>query len=161
MNSLSGRSGFMDRPVIEHQGIPHISANERANTFCQTFEDKCTLPGASAQPELQCPLTCSYIGGVPKDVRNIPRNLDRGKASGPDDIPTSVLKECVAELASPLSRLFQQFFCHGLFSEQWKTARVIPINKRDFNLDPWKNRPIFLLSVISKLMEPSVYKQLQ
>ena len=164
VNSLSGRSGFTDIPVIEHQGIPHISASEKANIFCQTFADKCTLPGASAQPQLQCPLPSSYLGNVhfkPKDVRNTLRNLDPGKASGPDEIPTRVLKECAAELASPLSRLFQLFFSHGLFPDQWKTARVIPIHKRDSKSDPSKYRPISLLSVISKVMESSVHKQLQ
>ncbi|CAJ1069817.1 hypothetical protein Bbelb_118400 [Xyrichtys novacula] len=164
VNSLSGRSGSTDIPVIEHQGIPHITASEKANIFCQTFADKCTLPGASALPQLQCPLPSSFFGEVnfrPKDVRNILRKLDPGKATGPDEIPTRVLKECTAELASPLCHLFQLLFSRGLFPDQWKTARVIPIHKRDSKSDPSKYRPISLLSVISKVMESSVHKQLQ
>jgi len=41
-----------------------------------------------------------------KDIRNILCNLDPAKATGPDEIPTKVLRECAAELASPLSHLF-------------------------------------------------------
>ncbi|CAJ1050811.1 hypothetical protein Bbelb_118400 [Xyrichtys novacula] len=163
VNSLSGRSGSTDIPVIEHQGIPHIIASEKANIFCQTFADKCTLPGASALPQLQCPLPSSFFSEVnfrPKDVRNILRKLDPGKATGPDEIPTRVLKECAAELASPLCPLFQLLFSRGLLPDQWKTARVIPIHKRDSKSDPSKYRPISLFSVISKVMESSVHKQL-
>ena len=164
VNSLSGRSGSTEIPVIEHQGTPHISASEKANIFCQTFADKCTLPGASVQPQLQSPPPSSHFGHVhfkPKEVRNILRNLDPGRATGPDEIPTRVLKECAAELASPFSRLFQLLFSRGSFPDQWKTARVIPIHKRDSKSDPSKYRPISLLSVISKVMESSVHKQLQ
>ena len=64
-------------------------------------------------------------------------------------------------MASTLSRLFQLLFSHGLFPDQWKTARVIPIHKRDSKSDATKYRPISLLSVISKVMESSVHKQLQ
>ena len=42
-----------------------------------------------------------------------------------------------------------------------RTARVIPIHKRDSKSDPSKYRPISLLTVISKVMESSVHKQLQ
>lgn len=65
------------------------------------------------------------------DVRNILRNLDPGKASWPDEIPKSVLKECAAELAGPLSRLFQLLFSCGVFPQQWKTAREIPIHIKE------------------------------
>lgn len=87
---FSGRNGSTDMPVIEHQGIPYISANKKANIFCQTFADNCTLPGASAQPQLQCLLPSSYLGNIhfkPKDLSNILHNLDPGKASGPDEVP--------------------------------------------------------------------------
>lgn len=48
-----------------------------------------------------------------------------------------------------------------MFPKQWKTARVIPIRKRDSKSDPSKYHPISLLIVISKVMESSVHKQLQ
>ncbi|KAI8502616.1 hypothetical protein Bbelb_193180 [Branchiostoma belcheri] len=83
------------------------------------------------------------------------------KANGADAIPNRVLKECCAELASPLSRLFQLCFAHGMFPSQWKCASVIPIHKRDSKSDPSMYRPISLLSNISKVMEAVVQRQLQ
>ena len=75
--------------------------------------------------------------------------------------PSRVLKECCAELASPLCRFFQLCFSKGTFLDQWKTAFVIPVHKRDSKGDPTKYRPISLLSIISKVMETVVNKQLQ
>jgi len=164
VNSLSGKSGFTDIPVIEHRGTTHISASSKANIFCQTFAEKCTLPDASVHSLPQCQQPTSSFANVhfkPKDIRNILRNLDPAKATGPDEIPTKVLRECAAELASPLSRLFQILFSHCLFPKQWKNARVIPKHKRDSKSDPTNYRPISLLSVLSKVMESSVHKQLQ
>ena len=99
----------------------------------------------------------------PKDITKILRSLKPDKASGPDKVPSRVLEECAAELASPLCRLFQLCFSKGTFPDQWKTASVIPVHKRDSKSDPTnlKYRPISLLSIISKVMETVVNKQLQ
>ena len=47
------------------------------------------------------------------------------------------------------------------FPDQWKTAFVIPVHKRDSKADPTEYRPISLLSIISKVMETVVNQQLQ
>ena len=97
----------------------------------------------------------------PKDITKNLRRLKPDKASGPDLAASRVLKECCAELASPLCRLFQLCFSKGTFPDQWKTAFVIPVHKRDSKADPTKYRPISLLSIISKVMETVANKQLQ
>ena len=96
-----------------------------------------------------------------KDVKRHLRRLNPDKATGPDEIPTRVLKECSAELARPLSCLFELCFAEGVFPNQWKIAHVIPVHKRDSKSDPSMYRPISLLSNISKVMESVVQKQLQ
>ena len=112
---------------------------------------------------LQCTLgvLLEKIVFKPKDIKRILRSLKPDKASGPDQVPSRVLKECAAELASPLCRLFELCFSKGTFPDQWKTASVIPVHKRDSKSDPTKYRPISLLSIISKVMETVVNKQLQ
>ena len=70
-------------------------------------------------------------------------------------------KNALHELASPLCRLFRLCFANGTFPDQWKTASAIPVHKRDSKSDPTKYRPISLLSIISKVMESAVNKQLQ
>ena len=96
-----------------------------------------------------------------KDVRKRLRNLQPDKATGLDEIPARLLKECSAELARPLSLLFELCFSKGVFPSQWKTASVIPIHKRGLKSNPSMYRPISLLCIISKVMEAVVQKQLQ
>ncbi|CAH1975825.1 unnamed protein product [Acanthoscelides obtectus] len=95
-----------------------------------------------------------------KTVRRVLLSLDINKASGPDLIPAIVLKRCAAELAPVLSRLFQISYESGTFPENWKFAHVQPIPKKGSKTDPYNYRPIALLSVISKVMERCINREL-
>ena len=97
----------------------------------------------------------------PKDITKILRSLKPDKAFSPDQVPSTVFKECAAELASPSCRLFQLCFSKGTFPDQWKTTSAIPLHKRDSKSDSTKYRSISLLSIISKVMETVVNNQLQ
>ena len=111
---------------------------------------------------LQCTLNSCWtkLSSNPK-VTKILRHIKPDKASGPDQVLSRVLKECCAELASPLCHLFQLCFSKGTFPDQWKTAFVIPVHKRYPKPAPNKYRPISLLCIISKVMETVVNKQFQ
>ena len=164
VNSLSGRTGHSEIPAIEHSGTVHTRAKDKANIFCKTFAEKCRLEDGHHQPQeatVHPRVMLENIVFKPKDITKILRSLKPDKASGPDQVPSRVLKECAAELASPLCRLFRLCFANGTFPDQWKTASVIPVHKRDSKSDPTKYRPISLLSIISKVMESAVSKQLQ
>ena len=164
VNLLSGRAGHCDIPVIAHDGEAHTTAREKSDVFCKTFAEKCHLPDADdLAPNLDQSTTASIdsITFKPKAVHRLLKQLSPDKATGPDEIPARILKECSAELASPLCRLFHLCFSQGVFPSQWKTARVTPIHKRDSKSDPTKYRPISLLSIISKVMEAAVNQQLQ
>nr|VZI51637.1 unnamed protein product [Spirometra erinaceieuropaei] len=53
--------------------------------------------------------------------------LNESKSPGPDDIPPKKLKELAAELAKPLSMLFQASFEAGCLPADWKSARITPL----------------------------------
>ena len=164
VNSLSGRTGHSDIPVIEHNGVAYSTAGDKADVFCQAFAEKCRLSNADDQPLGVKQYSTTKLEKIifkPNDVRRILQKLKPDKASGPDQISTRVLKECSAELAGPLCRLFHLCYSCGVFPNQWKTASVTPVHKKDSRADPSKYRPISLLSVVSKVMEAAVQKQLQ
>ena len=164
VNSLSGRAAISDISVIIHNDTAHITAREKAEVFSTAFSQKCHLPDASAPaPHITHSPSCTIdnIAFKPKDIKRLLKGLKPDKASGPDQIPTRVLKECSAELASPLCRLFSRCFSSGIFPTQWKIASVTPVHKKDSKADPSKYRPISLLSIISKVMEAVVNQQLQ
>ena len=86
--------------------------------FCQTFAAKCQLASAEEPaPKVQQSTTCSIkkIAFKVKDIRKLLRNLQPDNATGLDEIPARVLKECSAELARPLSLLFELCFSKGVF----------------------------------------------
>ena len=163
VNTMSGNKTKADVPVLKNEDQVLTTAKEKAEIFCQTFAKKCHLDDAcdpAPDSHNNSHHSIDKIAFRPKDVRRILKKLNVDKANGPDEIPTRVLRECSAELARPLSCLFKLCFMQGVFPQQWKSASVIPIHKRNSKSDPTMYRPISLLSNISKVMETIVQMQL-
>ena len=79
-----------------------------------------------------------------------------------DPLPTWLLKKSVNVLAPFLCWLFCRSLEHGVVPSSMKSAYITPILKKaDLNSsDPKSYRPISNLSVLSKLLERLVSKQL-
>ena len=86
-------------------------------------------------------------------------HLKRGKASGPDNLPTWILKEFAMELSSPVALIFNASIQERSVPNVWKLADVIPIPKTNPVKEIEKDlRPISLTAVLSKTMERFVVK---
>nr|VZI50156.1 unnamed protein product [Spirometra erinaceieuropaei] len=72
-------------------------------------------------------------------VRRELEALNESKSSGPDEIPSKLLKELASELSVPLSMLFQTSFDTGTLPMDWKLAHITPLHKGDLN--PSSRRP--------------------
>ena len=79
--------------------------------------------------------------------------LDSSKASGPDDIPSKLLKLAVPMNSDSLSYLFNLSLQTGNVPTDWKLAKVSVIYKKGSKLDISNNRPISVLPVLSKILE--------
>ena len=64
-----------------------------------------------------------------QDVCKELSNLKRGKASGPDSIPSWILKDFAPELSSPIARIFNASIQESSVPNPWKEADVIPVPK--------------------------------
>ena len=97
-----------------------------------------------------------------EDVTSVIRNLKSKNTSGSDRISTSFLKKYSYILAKPLTLLINQSLEYGIFPEQLKTAKVLPIYKEnDLNInDVSSYRPISILPSFSKVYEKIVHIQL-
>ena len=62
------------------------------------------------------------------EVFNLISNLKTRKASGPNSIPTVILKQFNNEISSILSNLFNLSFSTGVFPDILKTSSVLPVN---------------------------------
>ena len=94
------------------------------------------------------------------EIYNLILNLNSSKASGPNSIPTAVLKHLNNEISTVLSKLFNLSFSTGVFPEILKTSSVLPLFKKGSKMDCGNYRPISLLSNISKLLEKLMYARL-
>ena len=86
--------------------------------------------------------------------------IDISKATGPYSIPTKVLKLLKNSISDQLADLFNLSFTIGSFLTLLKTAKVIPIHKKESKLDYTNYLPISLLSNCDKFLEKLMHNRL-
>ena len=158
-------------PTLKGQSGSEYTTNaQKAECFGEFFASKCSLGAADfpdnlpkenfphVKPRTMDKLSTVHFRRV--NVRKELRRLNTAKASGPDDIPAHVLKSCADELSHPLTKLFSLCFRKQIQPYQWKCARAVPVYKKKSKSLPQNYRPVSLLSIISKVMESIVNRQL-
>ena len=85
------------------------------------------------------------------------QNLNPSKATGPDNIPSRVLKEFASEIAPYLCIIFQQSIDLGQVPNDWKHAKVSAIFKKGKRDEASNYRPISLTSVTCKVLEHIIF----
>ena len=93
---------------------------------------------------------------VPVTEKAIETAIDQIKeysASGPDEIPSKVIKELKMELLLPLAMLFTKSIESGKIPEEWRDADVVPIFKKGRRSEPGNYRPVSLTIITGKLLE--------
>ena len=140
-----------------------INCKEKAEKFASYFSNQCkvivsdsTLPGFTYLTDARL----DKIHFTDDDILLLIRNLQPGKANGPDGISARMLLLCDNSVVLPLSLIFQNILLTGIFPDLWKQANVTPIHKK-WDKQIIKNyRPISLLPICSKLFEKIVFKHL-
>ena len=96
--------------------------------FSSVFTKKMTGPMPIVQKQVEESLENMKIDK--KGVQKLLQNINPSKASGPDEIPNIVLKECSNELSVAVTFLFQKSLNSGSLPDDWKNANVAPIYKK-------------------------------
>lgn len=86
--------------------------------------------------------------------------LNPTKASGPDSIPSWLLKENADILVRPIMTIMNSTFREARVPQSWKKADIIPIPKQKPVRDVNKHlRPISLTPILSKVAEDYVVEE--
>ena len=102
--------------------------------------------------------TLSEIVNTTQDVQDILETLDTSKATGPDSINPTLLKQAWLTIVEPLCKFYNLSLHNWLVPSQWKIANVIPVFKKGAKNVVSNYRPISLLSVLGKCMEKCIFK---
>ena len=79
--------------------------------------------------------------------------LESKKSSVSGGVSMFFIKKCIYSIARPLRHVFGLSFAEGIFPEQFKLAKVVPIHKGRDSRSADNYRPISLLNNFSKIIE--------
>ena len=96
---------------------------------------------------------------VETEIIQIISKFKQNKSAGHDDIGNLIVKRVANEIALPLTIIFNESFSTGIVPEDLKTAKVIPIYKKE-NAEEFSNyRPVSILPCFSKILERLVFNR--
>ena len=94
------------------------------------------------------------------EIQNVISSLNSNKSVGPNSIPTRILKLLKNDISTQLADIFNISFSTGVSPTILKVAEVVPVHKKDPNLDFLNDHPISLLSNIEKILERLMYNRI-
>ena len=94
-----------------------------------------------------------------RDVIEVVKSL-KSNAVGVDEISSYFVKLSIVQSAAAIADIVNTSFRYNTFPERWKKAIIIAIPKITTPIEPTDYRPISLLSVLSKILEKLVAKQM-
>jgi hypothetical protein len=153
VSSYPSEVSFGNAVACDSRGVCELFSDFFSSTFVNTNPN---------MPETICDgaLDISSISFDSDDILKKLKSIDLNKGPGPDGIPPLFIKNCAESLAGALCLLFKQSLREGVFPTLWKRSYITPIHKSGSKQDVQNYRPIFKLSIFSKLMERIVVEQL-
>ena len=147
-------------PPIDYNGKIYYSNKETANIFNDFFIKQSILEHEDDTPphlpQLDCQLNDITLSV--SEVSNIIQNLDKSKATGPDQVHNRLLIVASSIIAEPLTVLVNRCLSDSKFPAIWKVSHVTPLHKKGPKEFCNNYRPISLLSCIGKVLEKCIHK---
>ena len=134
---------------------------DQANLFNEFFSDQFSLESKyDIEIDMESNDRFFDVKFHELDVLLLLKDINPSKTAGPDGIHGMVLKNCASTLAKPLTIMFNISFVTGSIPNEWKLASVVPVHKKDEKGSVENYRPISLTSLIMKVFERCIRKEL-
>ena len=88
------------------------------------------------------------------------RSMKRKKATGIDELPPGMIKDCAKYISQPLAFIVNLSLQTGIFPTFWKNAKITPVYKSGDIGKSENYRPISVLPIFSKILEKAAHSQL-
>ena len=155
----SSRKDHIGVPTLINNGKVITDSLEKAealnNQFYSVFtdEDLFDLPQLDQLEYPMMPEISFSISGI----HSLLLNLDSNKSPGPDSMTTIILKKCADEVSPILQVVFTQSMNSGTLPDDWLSANITPVYKKNDRANVSNYRPISLTAICCKVMEHIIY----
>ena len=161
MHPSQAKTSHVPSLFDEGKDILILDETEKANLLDYFFASQSSVDDlGKSLPANYYPapyVTLDFIEVTPEEVYKVLKNLNIGKASGPDGIHNRILCDGAAQLAYPLCDLFNASLNLCAVPSSWKMSNVCPIFKGgDPSILP-NYRPVSLLNTIEKVLEKIIF----
>ncbi|KAK3518337.1 hypothetical protein QTP86_003647 [Hemibagrus guttatus] len=133
------------------------SLPDALNSFYAWFEAENGVTARKTIPPPEDQVLCLTTA----DVRKTLRRVNPRKASGPDNIPGRVLRECAEQLADVLTDIFNISLSSAIAPMCLKTAAIIPMPKKSSVSCLNDYRPVAPTPIIMKCFERLVMRHIK
>ena len=86
--------------------------------------------------------------------------MNINKATGKDGISVKILKIAKPIVSKPITMLINKTIENASFPNKLKEAQIVPLHKKNSQLEVGNYRPVSILPVVSKFFERAIYEQL-
>ncbi|CAB4007626.1 Hypothetical predicted protein [Paramuricea clavata] len=143
---VSVAKGNEDSPRLDSTSQKQAAEmfNDYFHTVFLTEGDDISIPATSV-----CEETISDIILDPSEAYDVLHCLEPSKASGPDNIPIRLLKQCAHSITPSLACLLSKFLKQASLPSEWKLSNIIPLHNKGIKNFVENYRPISLMCVIA------------
>ena len=127
------------------------SFNKFGKNFVESFyRNKCVFPNSYSFSIVSENKVLKYLN-----------SLGINKATGLDGIPSRFVRDGALIIACPLTHVINLSLIQGVVPDDLKSARVVPLFKKNDKTEVGNYRPVSILTIISKVFERVVYDQVE
>ncbi len=134
-----------------------LDSKGKAKAFAKSFSSKWVLPArVDEEQNFEVEPNLAQMTGFllmhTRHVKHILNHLDHKSATGPDLLPTRVLKRYCKELAPAFARLARRMVATGVWPKSWRKHWIMPLFKKKSVYNPANYGGIQFTCQVSKIV---------